>query len=175
MSCAELVRGAGLRGAKTLGLNGRLAGASLLDFHHAMHLGRAVGTLQRRQGRTAPVLVGRAEGDACAIVRDGYISGLVMSGIVAVDAGVVESDRFTAALKASASPLSGGVYVSETSDSVGLMMFDGARPVTGQPLKDIADFADQHDFVVAAGGHIDHVDARLFPRAAAVTHTDDTP
>jgi len=156
MRCAEMVRGASLRGPK-----------DALGFDAALRLGRALGTLARRRARNAPILLGRTSGVAETRVRDGLAAGLVLAGVTVVDIGVVESDRFTGALRAGPKPwwpLAGGVYVSIAGDSVGVMVFDGMRPVVGAPLADVARIADDA-FALAEGGIVVALDARVLPRA----------
>ena len=150
MKFSELVRGASLRGSP-----------AVFTAATALRLGRAVGTLLRRRsdapGR-APVVVGRAGEGPELIVRDGLCQGLVLSGFDVVDLGVCESDLFTFALRtrgeggaASDGAATGGALVGTTGDSLGVMLFAGARPLVGEGLVELARIADKGAFCVGAG------------------------
>lgn len=162
MSFTDLVRGASLRG-----------GPAHLTPVTSLRLGRAVGTLWRRQGaRSTTIVVGRTRGAAEVTVRDGLVAGLVAAGFVVADLGIVESDRFTGALKrgtlppatgAGLWPVVGGVFVAATGDSLGVMLFERARPLVGPRLVAVARIADDGVFAAVAGGRLVGVDARVLP------------
>jgi len=159
---ADLVRGASLRGAP-----------AIFSSSTSIRLGRAVGTVLRRQGHSSPtVVLGRGSSAVDAAVRDGLVTGLILSGLRVVDLGVVESDRFTAALRkgppstlrgADAWPALGGVLVGCSADAVGVMLFAGARPLVGDALVDVAAVAEAGVFVATVGGALTVIDTALLP------------
>jgi len=169
---ADLVRGASLRGPP-----------AAFSSTTSLRLGRAMGTVLRRQGHASTtVLVGRGTAIVDAAVRDGLVAGLVLSGLRVVDLGVIESDRFIAALRqgpdsdvrgADAWPVLGGVLVGSTGDAVGVMSFSGARPLVGEALVGIAAVAEAGAFVAAVGGGLTVVDTALVPWPRAEIADDD--
>ena len=169
---ADLVRGASLR-----------AQPHVLTPATTLRLGRAIGTVVRRHGQaTNTVLIGRGPGAADASVRDGLVAGLVLGGLHVVDLGVVESDRFMAALRvgpnpsvrgAHAWPAAAGVLVGTASDSVGVMVFAGGRPLVGAHLVEVAAVAERGAFVGCPGGDITVVDTHLLAWASTSNDGDD--
>ena len=169
---AELVRGASLRGA-----------ATTFSPMTSMRLGRAIGTVLRRQGHvSSTMLVGRGPTDVDGSVRDGLVAGLVLSGLHVVDLGVVESDRFTAALRngpaadirgAKAWPALGGILVGASGDAVGVMLFSGARPLVGEALVEVAGVAEAGAFVATTGGGLTVIDTAVLPWPRAEIADDD--
>lgn len=159
---ADLVRGASLRGSP-----------ATFSSVTSIRLGRAVGTVLRRRGHSSPtVVLARGATAVDAAVRDGLVTGLILSGLRVVDLGVVESDRFTAALRvrppstlrgADAWPALGGVLVGCTTDAVGVMLFSGVRPLVGEALVDIAAVAEAGVFVTTVGGALTILDTALLP------------
>lgn len=174
MPFSDLVRGASLRGS-----------ATQLGVVPSLRLGRAIGTLWRRArpGAASPtVVVGRSRGAAEAAARDGLVAGLVASGFVVADLGIVESERFTGALRqgppttdaaARLWPVGGGVLIAATGDSLGVMLFDGLRPVVGSRLVELAQAADAGVFCVHGGGQIVPIDTRTLPPAAPLEERGD--
>lgn len=160
--CADLVRGASLRGP-----------AARLTATTTLRLGRAIaGEVRRRTPGIDTVLIGRGADAADVDVRNGLVAGLVLGGVHVVDLGVVESDRFTAALRAGppedvrgadAWPAAAGILIASTSDSVGVMIFSGTRPIVGDGLTQIAAAADRGTFVAVDGGRITRIDGALLP------------
>lgn len=175
MAFSDLVRGASLRGS-----------AAQLGTVPSLRLGRAIGTLWRQAGagggRSPVVVVGRSRGAAEAAARDGLVAGLVASGFVVADLGIVESDRFTGALRQGPAsgdpaarlwPVVGGVLIAATGESLGVMLFDGLRPVVGPRLGELARAADAGVFCVHAGGDVVVIDARTLPPAALLDERGD--
>jgi hypothetical protein len=118
------------------------------------------------------VVLGRSAGAAEAVVSEGVAAGLVASGFVVADLGVVESDDFTAALRRGPKhplarwPVVGGVIISAASDSVGVMLFAGHKPLFGEHLSAVAAIADAGAFATVDGGAVVAVDRRTLPTAA---------
>lgn len=174
MPFTDLARGASLRGTP-----------AQLGATASLRLGRAIGTLLRRSrgiGGPATIVVGRSRGSAETTARDGVVAGLVASGFAVADLGIVESDRFMGALRqgpgprdptAALWPVVGGVLVAATGESLGVMLFDGYRPVVGPRLAELARLADDGVFCVAAGGHVVPIDARTLPPAAPLDERTD--
>lgn len=172
MRFSDLVRGASLRGAP-----------DVFTFSASLRLGRAIGALLRRRGlSTSTTLLGRSGGSAEALVRDGIVAGLTATGLSVADLGVVQSDQFTAALRrgpargvrgASFWPVGTGVLISATGDSVGVMLFEGTRPLVGEHLGVVARLADEGTCVTVDGGQVIHVDARQLSMASVDSGTDD--
>lgn len=168
MPFSDLVRGASLRGSP-----------AQLGVIPCVRLGRAIGTVWRhaRQGsRGLSVVVGRSRGSAEAAARDGLVAGLVASGFVVADVGVVESERFTGMLRQGPAanapgsrvwPATGGVFVGTSGESLGVMLFDGITPVVGSRLAELARAADIGAFCVHGGGHIVSVESRTMPLVVA--------
>jgi hypothetical protein len=174
MPFTDLVRGASLRGSP-----------AQLGVVPSLRLGRAIGTLWRRSrpGVQIPtIVVGRTRGAAEATARDGLVAGLVASGFVVADLGIVESERFTGALRQGPAaadvaarlwPVVGGVLIAATGDSLGVMLFDGLRPVVGPRLTELARTADAGAFCVHGGGQVVLVDTRTLPPAAPLEERGD--
>jgi len=174
MPFSDLVRGASLRGSP-----------AQLGTIPSLRLGRAIGTLWRRArpgARSPTVVVGRSRGAAEAAARDGVVAGLVASGFVVADLGIVESERFTGALRQGPAdddpaarlwPVVGGVLIAATGESLGVMLFDGLRPVVGPRLGELACAADAGAFCVHGGGNVIPVDARTLPPAAPLDERGD--
>ena len=171
MRFSDLVRGASLRGAP-----------DVFSFSASLRLGRAIGVLLRRRGLSASTtLVGRSGGPAEARVRDGIVAGFLASGLSVADLGVVLSDQFTAALRrgpargvrgASSWPVGTGVLISATGESVGVMLFEGTRPLVGEHLGVVARLADEGLCVSVDGGQVILVDARQLSTAAVDNGAD---
>ena len=128
---------------------------------------------RRRLPASQTVVLGRSAGAAEAVVSDGVAAGLVASGFVVADLGVVESDDFTAALRRGPShhlarwPVVGGVIISAAGDSVGVMLFAGQKPIFGEQLAGVAAIADAGTFAAIDGGAVVAVDRRTLPTWAA--------
>ena len=168
MPFSDLVRGASLRGSP-----------AQLGTIPGLRLGRSIGTVwrQARPGAgSTTVVVGRSRGAAEAAARDGLVAGLVASGFIVADVGVIESERFTGVLRQGPSaddpfsrlwPAVGGVFVASTGESLGVMLFDGMHPVVGSRLTELARTADTGIFCIHGGGHIVSIETRTLPMAAA--------
>ncbi len=170
MPFSDLVRGAGLRGSP-----------ELLGPGPSLRLGRAIGTMfRRRQPASQTVVLGRSAGAAEAVVSDGVAAGLVASGFVVADLGVVESDDFTAALRRGPNhalarwPVVGGVIISAAGDSVGVMLFAGHKPLFGEHLSAVAAIADAGAFANVDGGAVVALDRRTLPTFAGVDDAEAT-
>ena len=165
MQFSDMVRGASLHGAP-----------DAFSFSTSLRVGRAIGVLLHQRGlSSSSVLLGRSGGGAECIVRDGIVAGLAATGLTVADVGVVRNGQFAAALLCGPSPgvrgadvwpVGTGIFVSATGDAVGIMVFEGSRPLVGEDIETIARLADGDECVTKDGGRIVNVDARQLPALA---------
>ena len=167
-----MVRDASLRGAP-----------DAFTFSTSLRVGRAIGVLLQQRGlSSSSVLLGRSGGGAECIVRDGIVAGLVTTGLSVADVGVVRNAQFAAALHCGPSPgvrgadvwpVGTGILVSAIDDAVGIMIFEGSRPLVGEDFETIARLADGDECVTNDGGRIVNVDARQLPAWTVISGLDD--
>lgn len=172
MPFSDMVRGESLRGA-----------SEAFTFSTSLRVGRAIGVLLQQRGlSSSSVLLGRSGGGAECIVRDGIVAGLVTTGLSVADVGVVRNGQFTTALHCGPSPgvrgadvwpVGTGILVSAIDDAVGIMIFEGSRPLVGEDFETIARLADGDECVTNDGGRVVNVDARQLPAWTVISGLDD--
>jgi hypothetical protein len=125
-----------------------------LDRVTAQRFGRALATLLvRRGGPRAPVVVARGDDDDQRALRDGFVRGLVQSGVDVIDLGAVDSELFAFALRAGhgGDACAAGVLIGSTGDASSVMTFVGMTPTSGETLLELARLADAGVFAVGQG------------------------